>query len=293
MVQCEYAGKESETRQQTLKRKHEEFSRLYEFIKNEDESEALQIVHRIRTHQDIGEILAHCDSEKEHPGKRRSRQFLTTLIQTTAPLPDLIRLASLVLLQSQSGLKLPELTAYEPLRDCVITIETLIGVLALDNPGVPILTLENSISPIHTADGFNGSPPHWVSVASWTQLTKSDDVLSHLVSTFLALVNGYWRFLEQDLFLKAVRMGGSSELCSPFLVNAILACASVSDPIRRNLPNPNTSKLYTEIDEVFTTPGRPLTRGRDFHKEAMRLRMLYMSRPSIATIQALFILAME
>lgn len=65
--------------------------------------------------------------------------------------------------------------------------------------------------------------------APWTRLTDDDILVSRLVTIFLNYQNTYWRYLEADLFLRAMKLAQTpSDLCSPFLVNAVLAMASVS-----------------------------------------------------------------
>jgi hypothetical protein len=229
-VHCEYAGSESETHGQALKRKYDDLKSLYELIKTTDEGEAREKFRQIRDGEEIEIILRgaqHYDLAPDANAAGRRRKFLSTLIQTTAPLSHLVRLASEILLSPQLVDNLPEVVAYEPLRDTVISIETLAGVLTRSNPNLSLLSLGRNLTPVRVADGFSGSPPYWVNATPWTT-NVSDFAVSHLVSAFLAMVNGYWRFLEQDLFLKAMRSGRPSEYCSSFLVNAILACASVS-----------------------------------------------------------------
>ena len=50
---------------------------------------------------------------------------------------------------------------------------------------------------------------------------------------------------------------------------------------------------YSEVEEAFAVPGQLLTRGEHFHDEAIRLWRLEGERASLATIQALLILAYE
>lgn len=223
----------SETPRQTLKRRYDEFNNLYDTLRTGEESHALQILSQIRSGQPIETILQsaeHRRSVQDGGEEARRQKFLMSLVQTTAPLADVISLAKRVLHDSQFPANLPKIAMYRDLRDSVIDIGALAGVLKLDN--WPLPTLGRSLTPTAMADGFNGSPPHWIQSQPWTTVTQSDHVVSHLVSTFLAMVNGYWRMLEQDLFLKAARKGQTSEYCSSFLINAILACASVSRRLR-------------------------------------------------------------
>ncbi|KAI7329451.1 hypothetical protein KC315_g6140 [Hortaea werneckii] len=68
-----------------------------------------------------------------------------------------------------------------------------------------------------------------------------------------------------------------SNFCSAFLVNAVLAMASLS----------------AEHRAVFFEAGDYTSRGRQFHEEAMRLWILEDGRASVTNLQALVILSMD
>lgn len=223
---------------QALKRKYSEFQQLHEIIRTADASNASEAFRRIRAGEQIQTILKrsqHNKLEEATHANDRLRKFFITLTQTTAPLSYMVHLALEVLVSPQLMESLPEARAYDPLRDSVVSIETLAGVLGTSNIDVSLLPPDRILAPAHVADGFSGSPPYWVHASPWTTIDICDHAVSHLVSTFLALVNGYWRFVEQNVFLKAIRSGESSEYCSSFLVNAILACASVRTDIHQSL----------------------------------------------------------
>lgn len=78
------------------------------------------------------------------------------------------------------------------------------------------------------AGSYDG-PLHFVPASRWSDLVsdKDDESASHLLSLFLTCLNPYWRLVEEDLFLQASREFAISPYCSPFLINAMLACASV------------------------------------------------------------------
>ena len=77
-------------------------------------------------------------------------------------------------------------------------------------------------------DGFDIGPTIWVPAEPWVSLTKNDGAVSHLVSIFFNYINPYWRVVERDHFVRTMRSKQPSSLCSPLLVHAILAMASVS-----------------------------------------------------------------
>ncbi|KAI7547938.1 hypothetical protein KC331_g4713 [Hortaea werneckii] len=114
--------------------------------------------------------------------------------------------------------------------------------------------------------------------APWTRISDDDLLVSRLVTIFLNYQNTYWRYLEADLFLQAMKQAQPpSNFCSAFLVNAVLAMASLS----------------AEHRAVFFEAGDYTSRGRQFHEEAMRLWILEDGRASVTNLQALVILSMD
>lgn len=296
-MECTFDNPETETPRQTFKRKYSELNQLYDALRCEDEDQALQTLRRIRAGQPIETILedSQLQSSPVASEQRRRRSFLIALVQTTASLPHIVRMASWVLLDPSLIVRLPENAAYTELRDCVVNLDTLTTVLAEINPDQSrwaIKSSNNAICP-RVADGFNGGPPHWAPAAPWTSVIRSSEAVSHLVSVYLALVNGYWRFVEQDYFLRAMRRGTPSEYCTPFLVNAILACASVCHSFLGRSCKTDIQKLFSETEEAFFSSSELLTRGEHFHQEATRLWAMETGQPTIANIQALFIMSMQ
>lgn len=108
-------------------------------------------------------------------------------------------------------------------------------------------------------------------------MTDSDEAVSHLVSLFLCVINPFWRLVEEDAFLRAMRSRKHSIYCSPLLVHSILACAS----------------LFSEIDEAFAVPGKMLSRGEHFHREALRLLELEDQKATITNLQSMLIIGVE
>lgn len=111
----------------------------------------------------------------------------------------------------------------------------------------------------------------------WTKLTTDDALVSHLVTVFLNYNNVYWRYVEEDVFLRSMQRGVPDEFCSPFLVNAICAMACLS----------------SEHSATFLRPDDLMSRGEHFHKEAYRLWILERGKASVTNLQALIIMSME
>ena len=233
----------NETRQQATKRKHGETSRsldnielVFQGLATQDESQAVEVFRRIRAGHSVETILRHAQHIYVYQpitgaSERRLHQsFLVTLAQSTAPLRDIIDLAASVLLNPTTGIKWPSEQALEPLKDRIVYIDTVCGILAHANPTLHLIGPSASSTSANVAipDGSHDGPLFWVSAFPWTTMTDDDNAVSHLVSTFLTLFNPFWRCLEEDLFLRAMHSRNlTSDYCSPLLVHAILACASV------------------------------------------------------------------
>ncbi|KAN0076320.1 hypothetical protein V8E54_006462 [Elaphomyces granulatus] len=67
------------------------------------------------------------------------------------------------------------------------------------------------------------TPPIRVCARPWTTVTDDDDLVSHLVSLYFTWDYLFYAFLDRDVFVG--HMSAGDHLCTPFLVNAILANA--------------------------------------------------------------------
>ncbi|KAF2724541.1 hypothetical protein K431DRAFT_300855 [Polychaeton citri CBS 116435] len=240
---------------------------------------------RLRAGEKAESILKHPEHivYYDHtPGTRESHQrqmFLTSLSQSTGSTRDILDIAS-TLLRTRTQTTLPTREALLPFKDCVINIETLCNIVADRELSRRLVGLEGPILPRHapSLDGSYNGPPFWVPASPWTGIANSDFTVSHLVSLFLAYVNPFWRFVEVDLFIAAMRTRNpDSGYCTPLLVNAILALAA----------------QYSEIDDAFSKREEYVNRGDHFHEEALRLWDLEHGRVSIASVQALTVLVLD
>ena len=157
------------------------------------------------------------------------KDFLLTVSHSTASLHEVIDLIKQVLGRGKARINLPSKEALWPFRDSIITLQTLSGLLSDVNPGGQTIEgIKKSPLP-RISDGSNDGPLFFVPASPWTNVTDDDNAVSHLVSLFLAILNPMWRFVEEDLFLRAMRSRRKdTQFCSCLLVNAILASASVS-----------------------------------------------------------------
>jgi len=118
-----------------------------------------------------------------------------------------------------------------------------------------------------------GIAPYSVPAKPWTTVTDSDDLVSHLVSLYLTWGYPFFAFFCRETFVKHMRSGQlNSDFCSPFLVNALLANACVSDwgghvsrVCRICL---NSIQFYSDYSEAYSLPGDVKRKGAHFLAEA-------------------------
>jgi hypothetical protein len=128
-----------------------------------------------------------------------------------------------------------------------------------------------------------------VAAKPWTAITSDSQLISHLVSLYFIWEHPFFQIIDQRLFLKHMSAGQLDSLfCSPFLVNSLLAVASVRDPLiifgRRC---PDTSQMHSEYPEVLAMPGDASSRGQRFFQEAERLWKAEEGAATLTNIQGL------
>ena len=75
------------------------------------------------------------------------------------------------------------------------------------------------------------NPPIQVPARPWTSVTEDDDYVSHLISLWFTWAHPWWHWVDEKSFLEAMRSRNlQSPLCTPYLVNMILADACVCVP---------------------------------------------------------------
>lgn len=242
-VRCIFTVEANESHQEARKRKfgevsqaHNEAQDVLSAIANSDEKTALELFNGIRRGQSVAAILR--DSRKGSESRaqdldhqQRRKLFIMALVHSTAPLRDVIALGTAVL-NGSIQLSLPTPDAYAPVRDTIVYLESIGQLLQVADPDITTLpligTYENNSLHHVIEDGIDHGPVVWVSATPWLNFNISDIAASHLISIFLHINNPFWRYVKQDLFVKAMRSGDrNSKYCSPLLVNSILALASV------------------------------------------------------------------
>ncbi|KAM0714321.1 hypothetical protein Q7P37_010108 [Cladosporium fusiforme] len=278
---CQYDTQLGETHARATKRKLdeisqacEEYEKLFELLKTRDEQDTAEIVRRIRLGHSPESILHFVQTRDAalvlpDPHRIALEMFLVNLAHSTGSLQDVVRLAmdstTLVQLPSPEDFRvLCNRIVYLPFLDALLRRSS--GQVHRDLPASPraitrsplIDDQTESDQQQETLDGDmyrDQYPPHCVPAAPWTKITTSDEAVSHLVSVFLTWINPTWRFVEADLFLLV--------------------------------------QLQSEHDIAFSQGEDRITRGQQFHNEAIRLWMLEENRPTLTNIQALCVLSLE
>jgi len=246
-----------ESRGQVTKRKHDELRGEHDALKEimaiaVSRRDGVDVLQRLRNCRCILSLLAHLkQGDLVHqsvldPGKQARQMLLISLMQSTAPLHEIIGFVA-KRLHENKGLDLLSLMDVGSFRNRVLDINVL-GQNMLPttcgrdsdeagdsgekqwrsaNPDPAEQYQSDKASAEETAD----NPAFSVPSQPWTRVTADDALVSHLVSVFLLDLNPYWRHVEEDLFLRDMRMPlGSTLFCSPLLVNAICALSCVSKP---------------------------------------------------------------
>lgn len=75
-------------------------------------------------------------------------------------------------------------------------------------------------------------PIYKVPAKPWVTVTDDDELVSHLISLWFTWNNPFYNFVHRENFIRDMQAGQlDCKYCSPLLVNAILAEASVSMPL--------------------------------------------------------------
>lgn len=238
----------------------------------------MAIFRRIRRGENLESLVDHLQhggapsSPLLSAGQRLQFKFISCLIESTATLLQVEGTASAFL--ANTVINIPSYDAYAPFRDRIVQLDDLGDLLTAANRPAAIHANSHH-SPIISRSARG--PLYWVPASPWLPGT-SDQEASHLISLFLCFLNHTWRFVETDLFLRDMRSGNlASQYCSPLLVHAMMALAS----------------LNSDLSEEHFQPGHSFEKGMRYHDEAVRLSTAAMSEPSITNIQGLAILALE
>ncbi|GAB7331064.1 hypothetical protein MBLNU13_g02554t1 [Cladosporium sp. NU13] len=296
---CEYEVQVGETRMRASKRKYEdleqEHNALLELIDiaalRPDARDILQQLRNGRKVDDLLGLLKEGDITYQahlRSSPRTRRMLLGLLIQSTASLDEIIltapRIAESQLdIAWQSPSPSTQALTGRTLDAAAIILATE-GTIDSNAQSIANKPINGHGELSNGRDKLPGWRPNSiyknvisVPAQPWTKLTTDDALVSHLVTVFLNYNNVYWRYVEEDIFVRSMQSGIPNEFCSTFLVNAICAMACLS----------------SEHSATFLRPDDLMSRGEHFHKEALRLWILERGKASVTNIQALIIMSME
>lgn len=124
----------------------------------------------------------------------------------------------------------------------------------------------------------------------WTDVTDDDHFVSHLVSLYFMWEHAAYHVIDCEAFISDMQSGQlDAEACSPFLANAVLAAACVSDAIRSDAPT-YSQQVFSDYPEAYAIPGQANSRGDHFFKEAKRLWEAEQGVNSLTNVQGLCML---
>lgn len=133
------------------------------------------------------------------------------LIQSNASLPDIA--ASIVIKTPSGGSRAADMISSGGLEDT-----------SLQSMPSPFVDSHTQV----TMEMLCDIPLFKVPAKPWTTITDDDHLISHLISLYFTWHHPFSQLVDQDIFLDEMTKGDlSSELCTPFLVNSMLAVASV------------------------------------------------------------------
>ncbi|EXJ59086.1 hypothetical protein A1O7_06517 [Cladophialophora yegresii CBS 114405] len=126
-----------------------------------------------------------------------------------------------------------------------------------------------------SVEEMSDEPLFRLTAKPWTTVTDDDYLVSHLTSLYFTWWNAFMHPLHEPTLIEAMEKGDTSSLlCSPFLVNAMLALACG----------------YSDLAGAFSDPNDPETWGEHFYDEAKRLWDREEGRASLINLQGLYLL---
>jgi hypothetical protein len=158
------------------------------------------------------------------------------------------------------------------------TADTIDGLLGLRSEASNLQTrspLARARRKTMSVEQMSDEPLFRLAAKPWTLVTDDDYLVSHLTSLYFTWWNTFMHPLHEPALIHAMEKGDpSSPLCSPFLVNAMLALACG----------------YSDLDGAFSDPEDPETWGEHFYDEARRLWDKEAGHASITNLQGLYLL---
>ncbi|KAF7532797.1 hypothetical protein G7054_g7627 [Neopestalotiopsis clavispora] len=265
-IECQYVTAGDETRSQAKKRKYEElqsdaqdYKELLSVLVTLSPEATQDVLRRIRCAENVQSVLRHI-------------RHADLLLQVSLKPEVRLRYDFPYRSQMPSSLMMPN---NQYLKSCVYE--------AVRGDGEVIPSASASTPSLQHAQSPYTIPYHAARIVEpvisritarpWTIVGVADDMVRTLLEGYFAHQYPYLSQFHKDLFLEAMA-NGRRDLCSPLLVNAVLAaaCQTVSQL-------PDRASFW-----------RPETLQYRFLAETRRLLELEAGRPSLTTIQALLIM---
>lgn len=222
-----------ESRNEATKRKHQELEQstgelqhsfaslqlLLRALQEDDEDNAVAIFHRIRQGADIDSIVKHIKA-----GDLLVQVHLAPETRLRFEFPFMPHMPVAMLAQSNPYIKS---ILYEATNEIQLD----------ENPESPDSRRFKSpyITPYAAATVVDAKLDT-IKPSQWTNVSKDDEFLRSLLKLFFLYEHPFFNCFSQDLFLEDM-LSGSTEFCSPLLVNAVLSLACVSSSSILPLPN--------------------------------------------------------
>lgn len=221
-IQCQYDTRPDETRAIALKRKnqaleeqHAQLSELYGYLKTKSEPEAIEILRRVRSSEDLSSVLS--------------------LIRDG----DLLLQGRLYRGSAKGPTQTRPVINFGTAEEYAYT-QLLLEKMCQDG-SLPDFRFAESETPKRSRRRLFPSltdlleptrdvPPIRVPAKPWTNVTDDDYLVSHLISMYFTWEHPAICYLDKTAFLVDMTSGNPSwttKYCSPLLVNAILEAACV------------------------------------------------------------------
>ena len=201
-------GQATKRRVEELSQAHDDLGFIFRTIRGQDEERAASIFQRIRAADSPRKVINYIEYGNLHQPhyesyERRLREtFIITLAQSTAPLTTIVDISA-SWLNPKSSVSLPSSTSLRELQDCIVTLDVLHGLMnnanananARHESGADDLIVESSPSSQGDTMSSSSSRHFYVPALPWTNVTKDNAAVSHLVVIFLNYINPYWRLV--------------------------------------------------------------------------------------------------
>ncbi|KAI1813727.1 hypothetical protein GGS20DRAFT_586237 [Poronia punctata] len=241
-LQCEYRDSPDATTRADLQRrfvelekKYHELLELIEMLKNRPEAEAHVILLRLRRSTDIHSTLAFINQGDllAHPRH----------IATPDPRNDALLSSHHPKIYPASSAKAGDTTELGVIRKSILEMNP-------DDYEFPLNQEIRNARRLDIAHPTCDERTLRIDARLWTRVTTNNSIVANLISLYLSWDHCTMRLFDEDYFLDQIATG-QTEYCSPLLVNALLAAASLN---------------YSAIDKEQSQ-----AMGREFFGEASRL----------------------